>query len=73
MFANIYMPFLTDFLNEQSVIKEKNLEKQQDAINRWHEAKKFPRKKKKKMRKEANYDYNFWIAMGNYHDSFFSI
>lgn len=73
MLSTLYMPFLNDFLNEQSIIKEKNIEKQQEAIDMWHAAKKFPRKKKKQMRKAANYDYSFWVSMSKYHDSLFSI
>lgn len=73
MYTSLFMPFVQDFLNDQEIIKEKNKQKQQEAIDMWHAAKKFPRKTKKKMRKVANYDYNFWVAMGNYHDSFFSI
>ena len=60
-------------MDEQKLIAESNRKKQQDAIDLWHRAKLFPRKKKKQMRKEANKEYSFWVGIEKWHKEIFPI
>ena len=43
--------------------REANKRKIQEAVDKYWDACKYPRKKKKKMRKEAQRDYNFWVSI----------
>lgn len=54
---------------EQVVISVKNKEKQQECISQ--EVKNMPRKKKKRVRKLLNKDYQFWLQMDRWHKSLF--
>lgn len=68
------MPILTyhysQFLKEQENIKSKNEQKIQEAIDLYWRACDFPRKTKKKMRKQANFDYSFWKGVQKWHNDF---
>lgn len=61
-----------DILYEQALIKEKNKEKVQQAKDKYWEACKLPRKLKKKERKIALVDYNFWLSLGEFHNNMFN-
>lgn len=52
-------------------ISTKNKEKIQECIDRYRNAKELPRKLKKKVRKEANSDYCFFVAMDKWNDEVF--
>lgn len=58
---------LARVLAEQALIEIHNEQKIQEAIDKYWEACKYPRKIKKRMRKEANKDYNFWMSLKEYY------
>lgn len=60
---NIYETMLPTFLITRQDNTEKTQEKIDDAIKLYHLAKTYPRKKKKKLKKEALAEYNFWIGI----------
>ena len=60
-----------NLLVEQSVISLKNGEKVQECIDKYWDAVILPRKLKKKVRKQANEDYNFWCSIRDYHNAMF--
>jgi hypothetical protein len=60
---NICEAMLPTFLITLQDNREKTQEKINDAIKLYHLAKTYPRKKKKKLKKEALYEYNFWIGI----------
>jgi hypothetical protein len=55
-----YETLLPTFLITRQDNTEKTQEKINDAIKLYHLAKTYPRKKKKKLKKEALSEYNFW-------------
>jgi len=57
---NICEAMLPTFLITRRDNTQKTNEKINDAIKLYHLAKTYPRKKKKKVKKEALYEYNFW-------------
>ncbi len=57
------------FLADQVEIQHKNKEKVQECVDRYFDAAKYPRKLKKKIRKRANKDYQFWTAIGEWHNN----
>lgn len=50
---------------------EANKRKIQEAVDKYWDARKYPRKKKKKIRKEAQKDYDFWVSIGKWHEQEF--
>lgn len=60
------MSMLTHFLRGAMMLhacKESNQEQIDAAIQKYWDACKYPRKKKKQMRKEAQKQYNFYISL----------
>lgn len=52
-----------DLISDTKEISSKNKEKIQEAIDSYHNAKNFPRKKKKAIRNQALNDYHFWTIL----------
>lgn len=50
---------------------EMNKQKIQEAEKKYWDACKYPRKKKKKMRKEALRDYSFWVSIDKWYQKEF--
>jgi hypothetical protein len=44
----------------------------QEAVDNYWYAWKYPRKKKKKMRKEAQKEYSFWVSIDKWYEQEFS-
>jgi hypothetical protein len=49
-----------------------NKRKIQEAVDKYWDACKYPRKKKKKMRKEAQKEYSFWVSIDKWYEQEFS-
>lgn len=62
-----------NLISEKEEINEKNETKVQECIDKWINAKNLPRKLKKKVRKQANKDYNFWLNLNEYYNNLFKI
>lgn len=60
---------LAKILAEQALIQIHNEEKIQQAIDKYWDACKYPRKIKKRMRKEATKDYNFWMSLKEFYNN----
>ena len=58
-------------ISEMEQAHEANKQKIQEAVDKYWDACKYPRKKKKKMRKEALRDYNFWVSIDKWHEKEF--
>lgn len=64
---------IINVLAELALIQIENERKIQECIDKYWNACKYPRKIKKKMRKEANKDYKFWISLNNLHKSYLNL
>lgn len=64
---------IAESIGTQAMIQMKNQEKIDEALDKYWDACKYPRKIKKQMRKEAQKDYNFWVSLQNTHNSMFSL
>ena len=62
------IPFL--FTNTFTDHSKENKEKKDEAVKKYWDACKLPRKQKKKARKEANYEYRFWVGLQKWEDEF---
>ena len=51
--------------------REMNKQKIQEAKDKYWNACNYPRKKKKKMRKEALRDYSFWVSIDKWYEKEF--
>lgn len=60
---NIYEGILPTFLITMQDNNKKTQEKIDEAIKLYHLAKTYPRKKKKKLKKRALEEYNFWKSI----------
>jgi hypothetical protein len=60
---DIYEAMLPTFLITMQDNSKKTQEKIDNAIKLYHLAKTYPRKKKKKLKKEALGEYNFWKSI----------
>ncbi len=60
-------------INQLSFFNEKNAEKQQECVDKYIQAKNLPRKQKKKVRKYAQKDYNFWLNLDAWQKNTFGI
>lgn len=56
---------------EMEEANQANKRKIQEAIDKHWEACKYPRKKKKKMRKEAQKEYSFWVSIDKWYEKEF--
>jgi len=57
--------------NEMEEANKANKRKIQEAVDKYWGACKYPRKKKKKMRKEAQRDYSFWVNIDKWYEKEF--
>lgn len=60
------MSMLIQFLSTAMMLndcRDSNQEKIDAAIQKYWDACKYPRKKKKQMRKEAQKEYDFWVSL----------
>jgi hypothetical protein len=69
---HILNTFLDDQLNQLDQTN-KNLDKQNECIKRYHDAKNLPRKQKKRERRLAHRDYSFWKSIGDWQINTFKI
>jgi len=60
------------FQEDLNDMKQKNKEKQQQAIDLYNLSKRMPRKKKKQMKIKAEREWNFWRNLEIWQDSTFS-
>lgn len=65
------MMFFAQALGMHEDIKSKNEEKIEEARKLYWDACKYPRKKKKAMRKQAIKDFNFWSSLSEYFNKTF--
>lgn len=63
---SFYSVMLGEALITMGMMESMNEQKVQEAIDLYWEACKYPRKKKKAMRKKAQADYSFWKSMDNF-------
>lgn len=62
---------IQQFLDEQEQIAKKNQDKIDQCIKIYKDAAKYPRKKKKAIRRLAHQDYQFWMIMSQWHNNIF--
>lgn len=62
---------LIQVINEMEEANKANKRKIQEAVDKYWEACKYPRKKKKQMRKEAQREYSFWVSIDKWHEKEF--
>lgn len=67
------LQYLFSVLDTQYDMVEKVVEKQNEAISLFYAVAKYPRKKKKKIRKQCNKDYSFWLNMEQWYKKEFNI
>jgi len=72
MFGAYFGSMLMQVSDEMEEANKANKRKIQEAVDKYWEACKYPRKKKKKMRKEAQRDYNFWVSIDKWYEKEFS-
>ena len=58
------------FVATNAIIQLENEKEINKALDKYWDACKYPRKVKKRMRKEAQKDYNFWTSLQETHKSF---
>lgn len=63
---------LAETLNQVEEIKLRNKEQIEKARDMYWDSCKYPRKKKKAMRKKALKDFAFWTGINIYYNSLFS-
>lgn len=68
---SFYSAMIGEALMTMGIIESMNEQKVQEAIDLYWEACKYPRKKKKAMRKKAQADYSFWKSMDNFEKQHF--
>ena len=61
--GGFFMSMLMQVSDEMEEANKANKRKMQEAVDKYWEACKYPRKKKKKMRKEAQKEYDFWFSI----------
>jgi hypothetical protein len=69
--GGFFKSMLMQISDEMEDDNKANKRKIQEAIDKYWDACKYPRKKKKKMRKEAQIDYSFWININNWYEKEF--
>jgi len=63
--------YIAEAMTVDSELNDANERKIQEAIDLYWKAREYPRKKKKKMRKEALADYNFFMALKDFIPQFY--
>ena len=71
MFGAYFGSMLMQVSDEMEEANKANKRKIQEAVDKYWEACKYPRKKKKKMRKEAQRDYSFWVSIDKWYEKEF--
>lgn len=69
--GGFFKSMLMQVSDEMEDDNKANKRKIQEAIDKYWDACKYPRKKKKKMRKEAQIDYSFWVNINSWHEKEF--
>ena len=69
--GGFFRSMLMEASSEMEEVNKANKRKIQEAVDKYWEACKYPRKKKKKMRKEAQKEYNFWVSIDNWYEKEF--
>ena len=64
---------IQSFQEDLDEMKQKNKEKQREAIDLYNLAKQMPRKKKKQMKIKAEKEYNFWKSLEIWQNSTFPL
>lgn len=64
--ASMLLAMASGFMMAQSIIHEANKEKVQQSIDKYNNAKVYPRKKKKAIRKIAETEYSFWVTISQW-------
>ncbi len=71
MLGSFFKLMLMEASAEMEEVNKANKRKIQEAVDKYWDACKYPRKKKKKMRKEAQRDYNFWVSIDKWYEQEF--
>jgi hypothetical protein len=69
--GGFFKSMLMQVSDEMEEANKANKRKIQEAVDKYWEACKYPRKKKKKMRKEAQREYSFWVSIDKWHEKEF--
>ena len=72
MFGGYFGSMLMYVSTEMEEANKANKRKIQEAVYKYWDACKYPRKKKKKMRKEAQKEYDFWVSIDKWYEQEFS-
>jgi hypothetical protein len=72
MFGGYFGSMLMYVSAEMEEANKANKRKIQEAVDKYWDACKYPRKKKKKMRKEAQREYSFWVSIDKWYEQEFS-
>lgn len=72
MFGAYFGSMLMEVTAEMEEANKANKRKMQEAVDKYWEACKYLRKKKKKMRKEAQKEYDFWFSIDLWYQKEFS-
>lgn len=72
MFGGYFGSMLMEVSTEMEEANKANKRKIQEAVDKYWDACKYPRKKKKKMRKEAQKEYDFWVSIDKWYEQEFS-
>jgi hypothetical protein len=68
----LFSSILMQVSNEMEGANKANKRKIQEAVDKYWDACKYPRKKKKQMRKEAQREYSFWVSIDKWYEQEFS-
>ena len=72
MFGAYFGSMLMEVSAEMEEANKANKRKIQEAVDKYWDACKYPRKKKNKMRKEAQREYSFWVSIDKWYEQEFS-
>jgi predicted transcriptional regulator len=70
--GGFFKSMLMEVSSEMEEANKANKRKIQEAVDKYWDACNYPRKKKKKMRKEAQRDYSFWVSIDKWYEKEFS-
>ena len=68
---NTYFPFFSDFMQQEDEINAKIDAKIEETKKLYFECLSFPRKKKKKLKKQLLEEYSFHVSMRNWKGQYF--
>ncbi len=71
MFGAYFGSMLMEVSAEMEEANKANKRKIQEAVDKYWDACKYPRKKKKQMRKEAQREYSFWVSIDKWYEKEF--